>query len=69
MLSEKGLGFAAELGLLIGSHLFSAEYYSSSSRMLVPLRQVLPGGRAGGPAARGLHWTMLGEDWLLKERQ
>jgi hypothetical protein len=67
MVSEKELGFAVELGLLIGSHP-SAEYHSSSSRMLVPLRQVLLGDRVDGSPARGLHWSMLGEDWRLKGR-
>lgn len=69
MVSEKEVGFAAELGLLIGSHPSSAEYHFSSSRMLVPLRQVLLGGRVDGSPARGLHWTILGEYWRLKGRQ
>jgi hypothetical protein len=68
MVSEKGLGSAAELGLLIGSHPSSAEYDSSSSRVLVPLPQVLLGERVDGPPARGLHGTILGEDWPLNGR-
>lgn len=57
MVSGKGLGSAGELGLLIGSYSSSAEY---------PLPQILLGERVDGPPARGLHWTMLDEDWLLK---
>jgi hypothetical protein len=68
MVSEKGLSSAAELGLLIGSHPSSAECDSSCSRVLAPLPQVLLGERVDGPPARGLHWTMLDEDWLLKGR-
>jgi hypothetical protein len=66
MVSGKGLGSAGELGLLIGSYPSSAEYDSSCSRVLVPLPQILLGERVDGPPARGLHWTMLDEDWLLK---
>jgi hypothetical protein len=66
MVSENGLESAVTLGLLIRSHSSSAEYHSSSSRLSVPLRQVLLGERVDGPPARGPHWTRLGEDWLLK---